>query len=495
MKREEFLRVSPEAVGIESEGISKFIDACETGYTEMHAMIIMRHGKVCAEGWWAPWGPGVHQIGQSFTKTYMCAAIGMAIQDGLLSLDDRLIDIFPEYAPEEPSDYLKELTLYNCLIMGVGQHQFPSEEGNWVENFINNVIDDRPGTVYRYNSVASTFLGKIILKKTGMHVFDYLNEKLFKKIGIDYDNFAWGIAPEGKDMWAWRIVSTVEDNARLMKVFLDGGVVNGERLIPEDFIKLATSKRIDNATPENIRKQSDDLVAGYGFQMWMNSYPGSYRADGAAGQYGIVIPDKDMVIAIFQHAAHAETTLENIWKYIIPAIKSDEAIEENEKAYGDLKRKLSHLTIAAPDYAPYAAAKKTASGTYKVTEGNFNLYTEGLSHFRNTAPVRDVRFEFDVMEGSIVWNGTDNSVCRFEFAMDGTWRFNHHRSPWEFARFSYASGSWESDDCFKLQLLWPENDHRKNLWFTFCGDELTVTEKTVRPGMGEVVSITKAVRI
>jgi len=495
MNRTEFERVTPESTGVSSKGILKFIDALESGYGELHGLEIMRHGKVIAEGWWAPYAPGMNHMCYSLTKAYMGAAIGIAIQEGLLTLDTRLIDIFPEYAPEEPSEYLKELTVYKILHMGTVMLQSPSEEGNWVKNFINQEIVERPGTTFHYSSPAATFLGKIILRLTGRHVYDYLNEKLFQKIGIDYERFEFGIAPEGKDMSAWRAASTADDNLRLMKVYLDGGIVDGERILPEEFVKLATTSRIDNSNPEELARGEVEGCSGYGFQMWMCSYPGAYRADGAYGQYAVVIPDKDMIVSVFEHTERPSITLKNIWDYLIPAIEDDHALPEDEETCAALRRRLRTLAIPAPEFRPYAAAKAKASGTYTAVSGSFRPYCTGVIPNGEQVPVDKVVFRFDVMEGTMEWIGKNRSRSLIEFAMDGSRRFNRQHSPWEYSKYLYANGYWESDDTFILELLWPENDLKRTITCVFAGDKLTIGEETFTPLTGNVVSETVLMKV
>ena len=136
MVRKEFERILPEEAGIPSGAILRLLDKLESGYTEPHGLMIMRDGKVCAEGWWAPYAPGLHHMCASLTKTYMGTAIGIAIRKGLLTLDTKLTDIFPEFPPEDPSPWIDELTVRHVLTMGTGMTAFPSQEGNWVKNFI-----------------------------------------------------------------------------------------------------------------------------------------------------------------------------------------------------------------------------------------------------------------------------------------------------------------------------------------------------------------------
>ncbi len=491
MVRKEFERVSPESVGISSAGIARFLDSLESGYTEMHGLMIMRHGKICAEGWWAPYAPGLHHMCASLTKTYMGTAIGIAIGEGLLKLDDRLVDIFPEYMPEHPSEWFDELTVRQVLTMGTGMTGFPSMEGNWVKNFIAQPLTYRPGTAYFYNSVGSTFLGKIILKLTGKDVFTYLGEKLFDKIGIDKWNVDHGVAPEGQDMWAWRTVSTTEDNLRLMKLYADGGVWNGERILPEDYVKLATTNQNDTASEEKVNPGASDNYVGYGYQMWMCRWPGAYRADGAAGQFSIVIPDKDMIVSINENAFRgAQKTLDNVWDFLRDAVK-DEPLPEDAEACAELRRRMRALAIPAPTFAPYSDCRP--AGEYAVVSGSFDLYCSGMQA-PGAAPAECFRLEMGVMDGRITWRAKDRTGCSVEFAMDGSRRWNRLASPWQFADQCWANAWW--DGCvLNLELLWPENNSSRRLAFVFDEAGVTVREEVRAMGAGVNIQETRAVRV
>ena len=152
VQRTEFERVSPESVGIRSEAIEWLLDQLESGFTEPHGLMIMRHGKICAEGWWNPYAPGIRHGLQSHTKTYAATAVGIAYTEGLLDLDERIIDIFPEFAPEHPSENLKKLTVHHVLSMGCGMDSMPKPTKDWIREFLATPVDHEPGTTYMYNS-------------------------------------------------------------------------------------------------------------------------------------------------------------------------------------------------------------------------------------------------------------------------------------------------------------------------------------------------------
>ncbi len=472
----DFERVSPESQGISSKALEAFVDELESGFTQMHGLSVMRHGKIICEGWWAPFAQGLNHMCASLTKTYMGTAIGIAYTEGLLSLDDHLTKIFPEFMPENPSPHFDKLTVRNVLRFSTGMTAFPTMEGNWVKNFIGMELTYEPGTKFFYNSVASTFLGKIIKKLTGKDVFAYLNEKLFPYIGIDGERLQHGIAPEGQDMWAWRTISTTEDNLRLMKLYLDNGMAGDRRILAEDYVKLATSPQTDNR-PEGREPNPEmmDAMSGYGYQMWMCQYPGSYRADGAGGQYAVVIPDKDMIVSVNEDAKRPDKTLKAIWNILIPALE-EEALPEDETEWGRLKRRMQHLAIDAPVYQPYAKVKASATGRYRAGGGAFDLYCKGMVA-SEPVETESISFTFNAVDGSVEWLGTNKDFRKIEFAMDGSRRWNRLYSPWQAATQCYANGYFEDDETFVLQLLWPEDNSGRDIRFTFRENSVTIREK------------------
>lgn len=230
MKRREFERTTPEAVGLRSEDIEWLLDELESGFTEMHGLMIMRHGKVCAEGWWAPYGPGVRHGLQSLSKTYAATAVGIACTEGLLHLDDKVIDIFPDEAPEKPSENLKKMTVRDVLCMGCGMDTMSPADEHWIRSFLATPVLHEPGTTYMYNSMGSTLLGAMVRKVTGLGLQDYLTPRLFDKIGIDAANLRWMTMPDGMEVGGGGLFATTEDNLRLMKLY----TLNRELAGPQD---------------------------------------------------------------------------------------------------------------------------------------------------------------------------------------------------------------------------------------------------------------------
>ena len=154
--RKEFLRVTPESVGVPSSAIEWLLDRLEEGWTEPHGLMFMRHGKVFAEGWWAPYAPGLRHGLQSHTKTYAATAVGIAYTEGLLKLTDRVIDIFKEESPAAPSENLQKLTVRDVLCMGCGMDTMPRPSEDWIREFLATPVVHEPGSRFMYNSTGST---------------------------------------------------------------------------------------------------------------------------------------------------------------------------------------------------------------------------------------------------------------------------------------------------------------------------------------------------
>ena len=153
--RKPFEHARPEETGVSSKHILEYIEELEKSQTEMHGLMIMRHNRMITEGWWTPYGPNLRHGLQSHTKTYAATAVGIAYTEGLLKLDERLIDIFPEESPEDPSENLKLLTVRDVLCMGCGMDTMPFNSEHWIRDFMHTSVNHKPGTTYMYNSTGS----------------------------------------------------------------------------------------------------------------------------------------------------------------------------------------------------------------------------------------------------------------------------------------------------------------------------------------------------
>ena len=484
--RKEFERVTPESVGIPSGTIETLLDKLEEGWTEPHGLMIMRHGKVCAEGWWAPYAPGIRHGLQSHTKTYAATAVGIAYTEGLLKLTDRIVDIFPDEAPENPSENLRKLTVRDVLCMGCGMDTMPRPSQNWIKEFLATPVVHVPGSAFMYNSTGSTFLGAIVRKLTGLGLHDYLKPRLFDKIGIDADNLRWMTMPDGMEVGGGGLYATTEDNLRLMKLYADGGVWEGERILAEDYVKLATSKQNDSASERAVNPPAEDNFVGYGFQIWMCRPEGVYRADGAMGQFTIVFPDRDMLLAITENAsgstggAMPQKALDTIWEWLGTLPPADIAsLPEDAAASAHLARRMQMLALAAPKRSPASAMQERVSGcTFAVAEGHFSLASGGMGHFMTGAalPAGAEMVRLSFRDGcALLETLTGGRTDRIRIAMDGSRAENDLGS---LPSVALCSGAWEQEDVFKITMRMVETCNERTRTIAFRDGEATLTDYT-----------------
>lgn len=482
--RRPFETAAPEAVGIRSEDILDYLDALEASGTEMHGLMIMRRGRLCAQGWWAPFGPGIRHGLQSHTKTYAATAVGIAYTEGLLRLDEKIIDIFPDESPAEPSENLRLLTVRDVLCMGCGMDTMPPPGKDWIRDFLHTPVNHRPGTTYMYNSMGSTLLGAIVRKKTGLGLHDYLKPRLFDKIGIDAGNLRWAKMPDGMEVGGGGLWATTEDNLRLLKLYADGGVWEGERILDADYVRLATTRQNDSASEAAVNPPATDNFLGYGFQIWMCKPEGAYRADGAMGQFTIVLPRQEMIIAITETApgAHwAQKTLDLTWEFAAK-VTSDGPLPEDPAAAEKLKRRLKSLSIPNPPCSPRSPLAARISGRrFRVTEGVFGPFGGNFMSGEGPDPLTRFSFTFDTY--GCLWDLTAASG-RKESVRVGTGglRLTNILGRTEDATQLYlAHGSWLSEDTFELRCRWLETCIEDVYTLKFAGKGVSITAANNSP--------------
>ena len=459
--KESFQTGTPESAGIPSDAIEWLLDQLESDFTEPHGIMIMRNDILCAQGWWAPFAPGIRHGEQSHSKTYAATAIGIACTQGLLSLDEKLIDIFPEETPEKPSEYLKELTIHDVLCMGCGMLEEPAPSANWIHDFLSMPVVHKPGTAFMYNSTGSSMLAAIIKKKTGKGLHDFLEENLYGKIGICGENHRWVLTSDGIEIGGAGLFATLEDNFRLMKLYMNGGVWNGERILSENYVRTAISKQIDTRSESEVNPPATDNFLGYGYQIWQCQPKGVYRADGAMGQFTIVAPDQNMEIAIMENAsgAHwAQKTLDVMWEFL-DKIPETDRLEENPEKAVHLQKRLRRLSLPAPEFRPEGRESRNLYGRTIHFEKPLRLDIYGiLRHAADTVHeklISEILIELvnpTLLRIKVLEKGTLET--EIWAALDGTWKENEVNEG--VLNRLLASAYWENDTCLVISMRWIE---------------------------------------
>ena len=345
----EIKTMSPESQGIPSSAISLLIDAYKREKVDLNSIMILRHGVKVAQGWYKPYSSDTTHAMHSFTKSISAMAMGIAAEEGLLSLDDKIISFFPDKTPKDASDYLKEMNVRHLLSMTCGheaetQSHMGDANADFVECFLNHEVKYRPGTFFAYNTVGSNVIAEILYKITGLQMTEYLKPRLFDPMGIT--NYSCSKNPRGRERSGGGMFMLTEDMAKLGQLFLNKGVWNGKRLISEEFINEATSVQI--VQQESDKGEKEDMFAGYGYQIWMNAIPESYRFDGFYGQLTLVLPKFDMVISMTSATMRVNKLLTTVWRTLLPAVYEHE-LPENEKEHEALEEKLANLQVEWPE--------------------------------------------------------------------------------------------------------------------------------------------------
>lgn len=337
-------RSTPEAQGISSQAILNFVEAADKNVDTMHSFMVVRHGYVIAEGWWKPESADKPHVLNSVSKSFNSTAVGLAIEAGKLNLDDHVLGFFPADAPVDPSENLKAMTVRDLLTMSGGHGTEPKAvgEGPSVKQFLAHPVPYKPGTHFLYNTMGAYVLSAIVTKVTGQTVLDYLKPRLFEPLGIE--NPRWDSSPEGNSLGGYGLYLRTEDIAKFGQLYLQKGKWNGKQLIPQKWIEQATSKQISNED-ESHAQIGPDWQLGYGFQFWRCRH-NAFRADGAAGQFIVVMPDQDAVVVITADTGNMQGELDAIWGNLLPAFRA-EALPADADSQTELKDAIGKL-VAHP---------------------------------------------------------------------------------------------------------------------------------------------------
>jgi CubicO group peptidase (beta-lactamase class C family) len=332
-------RSTPEAEGISSKAIAEYIETANQRINTMHSFMLVRHGHVIAEAWWKPEAADKPHVLWSLSKSFNSTAVGLAIEEGKLSLDDPVLKFFPADAPPDPSDNLKAMTVRDLLTMTCGHETEPKMVGGpSVKQFLAHPVPHKPGTHFLYNTMGSYTLSAIVTKATGQTSLEFLKPRLFEPLGIE--NPQWDSSPEGNSLGGYGLKLCTEDIAKFGQLYLQKGKWKDKQLVPEKWVQQATSKRVPNDQAPHA-KMGPDWQQGYGFQFWRCTH-NAYRGDGANGQFCIVIPDKDAVIAITAQTGDMQAELKVVWDKLLPAFAAD-ALPEDAAGLEKLKQVAANL--------------------------------------------------------------------------------------------------------------------------------------------------------
>lgn len=354
-------RSTPEAQGVSSAAVLDFVRTAEEKIKSLHSFMLLRHGHVVAEGWWAPYAAELPHQMFSLSKSFTSTAVGLAIADGKFALEDPVLKFFPEEAPEKPSANLRAMRVRDLLTMSTGHHNedianFPyADEQSVVKKFLALPVTHKPGTFFVYNTPATYMLSAIVQKTTGQSVLEYLRPRLFEPLGIA--NPTWEASKQGISFGGFGLNIRTEDIARFGQLYLQRGHWQGRQLVPAAWTEKATSRWMSNGS-----NPDSDWEQGYGFQFWRCRY-GIIRGDGAHGQFCVVMPELDAVLAITSGTRDLQGVLNVVWDKLLPTLQAKaKMLPADPAAEKALKEKVAHLSLKLPASATTPAIAQTIAG-------------------------------------------------------------------------------------------------------------------------------------
>lgn len=464
----EWIKKSPEKEGIPSLWLTNMMNRWESQLCHVHGYMILRNGNLIAEAYKYPYTAESVRTLHSVSKTVTSIAVGLAVSEGYLTVNDKVLSFFPDYKPcGQSAEYLSELTLAHLLTMSTGQANdnidsiFTPGEPAW-KAFLDTEITDRPGSRFVYNSGATYMLSKILTIATGEKMLDYLQPRLFQPLHItdaDWDEI------DGATTGGWGCILSLSDLAKIGQLLLQKGKWEGRQIIPEEWVLEMSANHI--ASDEN--NVFADWREGYCYQMWRCSREGCFRADGAFGQYILVLPPKNMVAAIWCEDAFSQDMLDSFWEEVYD--KADERI------YGTDGNAREIYLKKCLEWASPFRIKPTCSCLEELS--NHKIYQNCQGDF----PASSLCFSFtgqghlklhleragEISE--ICANNTDLyfGEARMNFEIASFIRFGKKRN----APVKYAAVyQWLSDHALKIHIYWLNTAHTTDINCIFGADRV-----------------------
>jgi CubicO group peptidase (beta-lactamase class C family) len=464
-------RSAPEAQGVRSEGIVEFLRAIDGSRHEFHSFMMLRHGHVVAEGWWSPYRADLNHMLYSLSKSFTSSAVGLARTEGRLTVEDPVISFFPDQLPGEQSENLRALKIKHLLTMSVG-HAADStpaitKEDDWVKAFLSLPIPHPPGTAFLYNSGATYMLSAIVQKVTAQKVVDFLKPRLFDPLGIT--DMTWETCPRGINTGGWGLSVRTEALARFGQMYLQKGAWHGRELLPGTWVDEATSFKIQQpgADLEKLKAESD-WHQGYCYQFWRCRH-NAFRGDGAFGQYTIMMPDQDVVIAITSESPNMQGEMNLVWEHLRPAIQAG-PLAQNKRASAGLREKLCALNLAPPKGQLASATAARISGKpFKIQNSEAGVQSVSFQFGKHDCVfnLKDAQGSYPITCGLEKWAAGVTT-------MPGT--------PPKLTRTSgiikskvSASGTWKDEQTFEMTWRFIETPHHDTVTCRFDGDTVKVT--------------------
>lgn len=443
-------RSTPEAEGIPTTAVAAFLAAADR-LEDVHSVMILRHGKVVAEAWWAPYRADLRHELYSLSKSFTSTAVGLAIAEGRLTLDDRVVDHFPDELPPEPSPNLRAMRVRDLLTMSTGHATEPPRpaDASWTKAFLAHDVPFKPGTHFLYNTSATFMQAALVEKTTGEGLLAYLEKRLLGPLGIE--DATWERNPDGIATGGYGLSLRTEDIARFGQLLLQQGRWDDRQIVPEEWIAQATGKQVSNGSSPD-----SDWEQGYGFQFWRCRHD-AFRGDGAFGQFCIVLPEQDVVVAMTAGLGPMHELLAAVWDHLLPAI-GDEPLPADVAAREALEKTIRSLSVTLP----------TSNGTGGSASGRTYRFPANPLRIETVRVAPAGTGDAERLELTVAGDRR-TILCGRDAWLGGTaiWTGGEPQP-------AAAAGGWDGDS-FTARICFVETPYVGTLRLAFQGDAVTLT--------------------
>jgi CubicO group peptidase (beta-lactamase class C family) len=438
-------RSRPADRGVDPAALLRLVEALDTDpEVELHSLMVLRHGHVVAEGWWAPHTPERTRLVYSLSKSFTATALGFALEEGLLGLDDPVVDHFAELADDIVDRRSRAVTVRHVASMSSGHDHDMIDEAlerdpnEPVRGFLLLPPQAEPGTLFAYSQPCTYTLASILQRAAGMPLTEYLRPRLFDPLGIGA--VGWLTWPPGREQGFSGLFARTEDVAKLGQLYLQRGRWEDAQLLPESYVELATSRHVATPDQDNV-----DWRQGYGFCFWMARH--GYRGDGAFGQFCVVLPEHDVVVATTGGTEAMQTVLDLLWENLLPGL--DRADVDDGAVQEELEARLRGLRL------PPCIAQPAPAPGQDWAQGPVSLEPSPGSA---TAAFRSVEVRPGTDGLELTLAEQDNALTFPVGATD--WLVSSPRDARGDSVPVAASGGWLDDGSLRVEVVFLESPHR-----------------------------------
>lgn len=461
-------RTTPRAVGVDPRGIRDFVAAAADRALELHSLMVVRRGQVVAAGWWQPYAPNDIALVYSLSKAFTTTAVGIAVGQGLLGVDAVVADVLGDRVPRTAADWVHRARVRDLLAMASGHEVDPIEVmlagvragGDPLRTFLELPAQHPPGEVFTYNQGCTLTLAAMLGRITGERLVDWLRPRLFDPLGIDRVSWtsmpgATGPTGSGIEQGFTGIHVTTEAVASLGELWRCEGVWGERRILPAEYVAQARSVQIDNRGRMN---EAPDWQHGYGYQLWIGRH--GYRGDGAFGQFVLVLPEQQAVVALTAQTVLMQHELDLVWEHLLPAFGDVPETSAGLAADPDLDALLAELRLDPPAES-FEPGQDLLDVTHPVS-----------APLPLLERVESVRLARDAGGLTMTWHadGADHQAC----VGLGRWARGELPCPWSM-RPAVAAAAQADTDSVTVRVIYLESPHSLTVTLTRDGAGLTWT--------------------